>query len=59
MNKRQIKGFLLILFVPVVVFWSILGFYDLIVYGKDKTNGNFEEMVKELKESVKNDLART
>jgi hypothetical protein len=54
----KIKSFLMIIFSPAVIFWSLLGFYDIIIYGKNRTNGKFEEMVEELKEAVKNDLER-
>jgi hypothetical protein len=56
MNKR-LKGILLILFAPAVIFWSILGFYDYVVYG----HKNYEDinlMVIELKEAVKRDMER-
>jgi hypothetical protein len=55
----KIKSFLMIIFSPAVIFWSLLGFYDIIIYGKNRTNDKFEEMVKELKEAVKNDLERS
>ena len=56
MNKK-LKGILLILFAPSVIFWSILGFYDYIVYGhKDYEDINL--MIIELKEAVKRDLSR-
>lgn len=55
MNKR-IKGILMIIFSPAIIFWSLFGFYDIIIYGKNRTNDKFEEMVEELKEAVKNDL---
>lgn len=58
MNKR-IKGFLITIFLSAIIFWSFLGFYDLIIYGKDRTNEKFEEMIKELKESTKNDMERS
>jgi TM2 domain-containing membrane protein YozV len=55
MNKK-LKGILLILFAPTVIFWSILGFYDYIVYGhKDYEDINL--MIIELKEAVKRDLS--
>jgi hypothetical protein len=58
-SQMKLKSLLIIIFSPAIIFWSFFGFYDIIVYGKNRTNDNFEEMVKELKEVVKNDMERS
>jgi hypothetical protein len=55
MNKK-IKNLIIIMFAPAIIFWSLLGFYYDIVYHEET---DINELIIELKESVKNDLERT
>jgi hypothetical protein len=57
MNKK-IRNFLIIIFMPAIILWSIFGYYDFVIYGRNKTNKKFEESIKELKEMIKNDIER-
>jgi hypothetical protein len=56
---KTIKNFIVLIFLPALIFWSFFGYYYDIIYFKHNKNINnyVEEInIEELKEAIQNDM---